>query len=84
MTGIVILCLACSRLYGLGVLKVSFIAEKFLLMKAGTLITFLTVLFAFTSEEYVPLFAVLVTLALFMAVNVSIRRSVRRLMGVSE
>ena len=58
-------------------------AEKFLLTRAGMLMTFLTVLFAFTCQEYVPLFAVLVTLALFMAVNVSIRCSVRRLMGAS-
>ena len=40
------------------------------------LMTFLTVLFAFTCQEYVPLFAVLVTLALFMAVNIARRLNV--------
>ena len=80
-TGIVVLCFAFSRLYGLGAWRVSLTAEKFLLTRAVTLITFLTVLFAFTSDEYVPLFAVLLTLVLFIAVNVSIRRSIRSFMG---
>lgn len=84
MTGIVILCLAFGGLDGLKVLRASFMAEKFLLTRAGTLMTFFTLLFAFTSQEYVPLFASLLTLALFMAVNVSIRRSVRGFMEVSE
>lgn len=84
LTGIIVACFAFSRLYGSWFLKVSYAAEKRLLARSGILIAFLTVLFAFTTEEYVPLFAALMSLALFMVLNARIRLSIRNIMEASE
>lgn len=77
MSGIIVACYAFSSLYGTAVLKLGFSYEKRSLTNAGILISFLSVLFSFTSNSYVPLFPVLLSLYVFMAVNLGLRYSLR-------
>ncbi|MBQ9389962.1 MAG: sugar transferase [Synergistaceae bacterium] len=77
LSGIIIACYAFSSLYGTPVLKHGFSYEKHSLAKTAILISFLSVLFAFTSNSYIPLFPVLLSLYLFMAANLGLRYSLR-------
>lgn len=81
MTGIIVVCFASRSLYGFESLKRPFTAEKQAFRQAGTLTTILTVLFAFTSEETVPMFLVLLGLIVFMAVSYLFRYSLRHVLG---
>lgn len=78
MSGIIVLCYAFGGLYKFGRFGRDFSREISALLRVWTLVTFLTILFAFTSDYVLPLFPVLASLIAFMAVNLGLRYSLRK------
>ena len=83
MSGIIVLCYAFGGLYKFGRFGRDFSREISALLRVWTLVTCLTVLFAFTSDYVLPLFPVLASLIAFMAVNLGLRYSLRKYLASS-
>lgn len=75
MSGVIVVCFAFSGLYRLGSLARPFTAD---IARAGLLALFLSVLFAVCSEETVPLSSIVGSMAVFSAVSIFVRHSMRR------
>lgn len=69
-TGIIIICFAFSSLYGFSFLRRSFIQDKILIIRAGFLASFLSLLFIFTSEIYIEPAIIIVSLAIFFTLKI--------------
>lgn len=82
-SGIVPICYACMSLYGVGILRYDFTEEKHRLSRAWVFIMILTLLFAFTVDTAIPLFPVMASLLVFMAVNFVFRYSLRQFLAAA-
>ena len=81
LSGIIIVCLSFSSLYGFEALSHTFSHEKISIRRAYILISFLSVMFSFTSEVPASLSVIIFSLALFFAVNLSVRYSLRHVLN---
>ena len=80
-SGIIVVCFTAGSLYGFGVLRKPFAAEKASLAKTGVLLVFLNVLFSVTTEYTVPLASMILSLALFFAASFFFRYSLRHVLA---
>ena len=69
-SGIIIICFAFSSLYGFSFLKRSFSQDKILIIRAGFLASFLSLLFIFTSENYIETTIIIISLAIFFTLKI--------------
>lgn len=83
MSGIIVLCYFFGGLYSFGRFRRNFSLEISALLRVWTLVTFFSVLFAFTSEYVLPLFPVLASMIAFMAVNLGMRYCLRKYLASS-
>lgn len=81
LSGIIIVCLSFSSLYGFESLRHTFRHEKVSIRRAYILISFLSVMFSFTSEVPASLGVIIFSLALFFAINLSVRYSLRHVLN---
>lgn len=79
LSGIIAASFAFESLYGISMLVRDFAAEKKALVRAGSLSTLLTVLFALTSRVNVPFIPSISALCIFMAAEFFMRYSIHRL-----
>ncbi len=81
LSGIIIVCFVFNSLYGFESLRQTFRHEKVSLRRAYILVSFLSVLFSFTSEVHSSLSVIVLSLALFFAVNLALRYSLRHVLS---